>query len=534
MSATYRYDGFISYPFAHRRQAARIQRCIEKYPLPGGSSDGSPPLKLFLDTTDIRGGDLPTELLGALESSRSLIACCSRAAAESDWVKEECQAFLEQDPERPVFLILLKGQPPATVPLPLRGSERRYSDLRKGWVLGRWMRPSAKIELVRTIAGIAGVELRTLIRWDRRRRRRQASISTVVAVLLGLAILFFPYNATRQLPVPVEAAGRRALEFCDVQDEQLVLAAREEMGDRNYVALFSPSAPRDPGWEWLDEVEYNPSRRLLHSSALHPHLRARAEAVLPMQELQRRAAQLAEEASVASRDVGGEPIEVRPGMWVGEPAPGLFVGLLSVPEPRLDPSDAGFQDRPSGTAVVAVARDSKPGENGTPSFHIAEIDRLFPPDPKFPEFDRRAAELSGGLAVLALGEEIWIGVPVRRDGIIGGLWKSSDGGASWMRDRISGSIYSLLSDPNRPGRVLLTKAPGAWNAGVRKNGVYKSELLEKTPGQDTWSNVTGIPFDPKSEVQLCGFLPGGTLIVRVKQTLFARGRYSLVRWLFSD
>jgi len=516
------YDAFLSYSHADGRAARRVQRYLERYRLPGGRAR----LRIFRDDTDLRAGSLPSELEEALARSRALIVCCSPAAADARWVDQEIETFRAQNAERPVLLLLIAGSIENVVPPALRGSEPRYSDLRHAWWLG-WMRPRAQIELVRALAALARLELRDLIPWDRRRRRRNALAAATFASFALAGTALFPFQASRVLPLPQAAGGLRALEFCDVIDGRLMLTARERsegpQGGRNYVAFFADAlGPEADSWQWLDDynVEFVPSHRLSHSGSVWPDWLRRAASALPMDSLQRLAsAAAAERAAVLEEERGEQRRFLRGGFWAGEPSPGLYVGLFAIsPLPQF-PGDE-FEPPHRGDAVVGVGRAGAPAR-------IAVIEGLYPREPSEQPYDRRSANLNDGLPVAMLGNTLWIGMPVREDGGVGGLWRSDDGGGTWQRDEVTGTVASLLADTAN-GRVLLATAAGRWDGGAR-DGVYDTELRQWSPGAAEWTSLDGPPFSTNSDVQFCGMMDARTRVTRVDRQIFATGRQNLLR-----
>ena len=74
-----RWDAFISYASVDHPMARGIQRFLERYRHPARQRH----LKIFLDVTDIRSGELGRTLRDELVGSSKLIVCESRASADS-------------------------------------------------------------------------------------------------------------------------------------------------------------------------------------------------------------------------------------------------------------------------------------------------------------------------------------------------------------------------------------------------------------------------------------------------------------------
>lgn len=174
------FDAFISFKSIQSHQARAIQRFIE-----AATPHGSPPMKVFLDATDIRGGDLNDELGAALDASRYLILCCSPEAADSRWVQKEVARFLVGHGSHDVIPAWLSGPLELAVPDELDRDTLRIHDLRAFW-FGRWPGPRARDELARIYARLADADLRSVIDWERRRRTRIfAGLTLAGAVMIG-------------------------------------------------------------------------------------------------------------------------------------------------------------------------------------------------------------------------------------------------------------------------------------------------------------------------------------------------------------
>ena len=120
---------------------------------------------------------------------------------------------------------------------------------------------------------------------------------------------------------------------------------------------------------------------------------------------------------------------------------------------------------------------------------------------------------------------------IRKDGGLGGLWRWNGSGTRWeLQTSIPRSVYSMIADPQKPGRILLSTAPGRWESAARK-GEMPTRFFERTNQQSEWREIQLMPVDSRAEVQLCGFASDGTLYVRNQQALFALGSERLYqRW----
>jgi hypothetical protein len=498
--AAFRYDAFISYSHADAKAAARVQRFLEGYRLPKGGVVSGDRLRVFRDTTDIRAGDLQDELKTALAKSRTLVVCCSNSAADSQWVRKEIEEFRSHGEDRAIVLILLSGEAPEAMPKPLRGMELRYSDLRQGWRLGL-LRPKARVELVRALALIAGLDLRTLIPWDKRRRRRRAIMLSAAGFALLVAVLSYPLSTWQQLDVLSSFRPLRQVVSCQVAAGELVLASRYRgvgpQGDRNYVEIHQDVLNTEDASVWM-ENNYNPAYRLLQISIADWDMVNRALSAL--------------DSSAIREALDAQGDSMPDAVWIGEPRPGAFVAVF--PYPLDDEFDEYSSPRP-GTSMVLVH-----GDEGT---HAAEIVGLLPPPTSG---EARAVAPSTGLPIVWSEDEIWIGMSLRDDGGAGGLWHTSDDGLSWVQETGFLSVNSIITDPFHPGRLLVSEAPGTLKSGVHELK-QPARLVERSEANQEWHPYDGPPYGANSEIELCGFLPDGTLIIRVDEFVYAKQRSSL-------
>ena len=493
------YDAFISYSHADQRAAARLQAFLESYPIPGAVGIGQRRLRIFRDKTDLRAGSLHGEILEALASSASLLVCCSPEAAGSTWVQREINAFQASGEERPIILIMLAGKRETSIPEPLRNRDDLYIDLRKGWILGL-LRPTARLELVRAVARIAGLDLRELIPWDKRRQRQRTELALLVVLCLVFVGLTAPVRTWQELPVIPEVQRLNRVVSCEFQQDKLVLTSRHRgvgpQGGRDYVALH-PDALGEPGnGSWL-EKNLNPASRLLPINAVEPGMLSRAQ--------QEFAPQLFQQA--AGIQAGG----YLPEIWMGEVTPGSFLAVFALP--RELPVDE-FSATPPAQALVLAALQEQDSLSAVADF-----------DPPEMPTQVRSFSPAQGLAMAQGDGEVWLGARLNELGDAGGLWRSADAGASWVKEAGFYSVGSILVDDRSPDRVYVAESPG-----VRMDGLYEvkvsTRLAEKSGRQGAWRDFVGPPYGGNSEVEFCGFLPDHTLVVRVDERLYAR------RWTF--
>jgi hypothetical protein len=483
------YDAFIAYSHADVRAAVRVQRFLEHLALPGPRRR----LKVFLDRTDIRSGELPVEIRNALDEARSLIVCCSGAAARSAWVDREIEAFHEGGADRPVCAVLVSDEPDDALPLGLRKRELRYADVRRGWWSGL-LRPRARVELVRLAAQVADVELRALIPWDRRRRRRvvgSAAAAVVGVTALGLAV---PVPAWQPVETGAMLGPSYRMEAAEAGDSLLYVLSRIPSTERNYVSIWYGSPGREGSRDWL-ENNYNPRSRLIPIIYADRAMVARAEAAL---------------------GIGGGAL------WIGEPARDRFIAVRSQPVPD-DYSPL------SGEPLVGTSDVWTAGPDGR---HHAVVEGLWP-ELAAPYPTPRSFDVTHGLPVAWGSTGIWLGAMNRASDLRGGgLWHSADGGASFAQVAGFRSVHSILADEPAPGRVLVAEVrPSVPSDQAARITLPPASRIASGPASGEWEPFDGPPHGTNDVLELVGRLPEGPLLIRVDQTLYARTRTPLLNRL---
>jgi hypothetical protein len=130
-------------------------------------------------------------------------------------------------------------------------------------------------------------------------------------------------------------------------------------------------------------------------------------------------------------------------------------------------------------------------------------------------------------------------------GVNGGVWRTTDGGASWKAltdNQASLSIGSLALDPSDPtGKTLIAgvgiTSNGGWNnfnvSGAIGRGGARTGLLYSTDGGDSWSALGVASLTGKSVIGVAA--AGGTILAATfeeqnpTQTTAASGAYGLYR-----
>jgi len=193
-----RYWCFISYSRTDANEAARIQRFLENYRLPGRLGRSVIPPKgltvrirpVFRDLTDLSATPHLSEgLQDALRASANLVVLCSPQAAFSEWVDNEIEYFRSLNHDNAIFCVLLSGEPnsedtsveclPPSLRLLGRGAQPLLADVRGG-------RAAFRQGCLRLIAGLHKISLDDLVRRHVRRQRRLAVLATAVGCAVGI------------------------------------------------------------------------------------------------------------------------------------------------------------------------------------------------------------------------------------------------------------------------------------------------------------------------------------------------------------
>src|ERR1700733_3190336 len=188
-----RYWCFLSYSMADFGAAARLQRFLENYRLPGNlAHQVTPPPGLspiirpiFRDLTHLAASPQLSEALkDALRQSAKLVVLCSPKAAASGWVNDEIKYFQSLGRSSAVYPVIIAGEPNSNnaetecLPIALRGNDRANQpflvDLRQR---------DFKSGALRLIAGLHSLSLDDLVRRHIQRRRK--------LIAAGLAASFF-------------------------------------------------------------------------------------------------------------------------------------------------------------------------------------------------------------------------------------------------------------------------------------------------------------------------------------------------------
>ena len=198
-AAAPRYWAFLSYSHADSAQARRLHALLERYVLPGRArkAHGLPRrlFPIFRDVEELEAAaGLTTRLQAALAESRWLIVLCSPQSAQSKYVNEEIECFLERHGPGRVLCVLLEGQPPECFPPAIRAlkEEPLAADCRAGRD-----RDIAKLKLIAALAGVGFTELR-----DREAQRKKSTrllLATAALLTASSALAYWDLMVREQL-----------------------------------------------------------------------------------------------------------------------------------------------------------------------------------------------------------------------------------------------------------------------------------------------------------------------------------------------
>lgn len=205
------YVAFISYSHKDSAMGRWLHRKLEGYRLPkrlAGTQgeDGEVPERLtpiFRDRDELpAASDLSERVRAALAVSRNLIVVCSPNSAASPWVAKEIATFRELHPDRPVFTVIVEGEPGQCFSPALLegGAEPLAADLRKAG-------DGRRLGLLKLVAGLAGVGLDALVQRDAQRRMRRVGYLTALVVAAMVVMAFLTVLAIR---ARAEAERQRA------------------------------------------------------------------------------------------------------------------------------------------------------------------------------------------------------------------------------------------------------------------------------------------------------------------------------------
>ena len=230
------YDAFISYSRKDQTFAQLLERRLEAYGPPRELGLPARHLRVFLDTSDIRGPDYNETIERELRRARTLIVVCSPAGRASEYVDDEIRRFIAAN--------RAEGIEPQILPLLLQGipnNEAKSPDDEGRKAFPEALYEAAKMPLAQsflhfdpkqhkldrggyrnswfgTLATMLDVERHALEERDAKRAARTRTIITsasliALAVVSGLARLSHGLNEEKQSPSdvkPLPSATKRS------------------------------------------------------------------------------------------------------------------------------------------------------------------------------------------------------------------------------------------------------------------------------------------------------------------------------------
>jgi hypothetical protein len=203
-SKTYQYDAFISYSWADKAFAVKLEKALEAYKPPKDLNVPQRHLNIFRDERDLTGTELFQAIDEHLQKSAKLFVICSPSARKSENVNYEIRRFSELNRPENIIPILLSGIPNnAATPeqetekafpealcevmkMPLATNYREFNlqkdKINKGNFENSWYT---------ILANLYGISRDEVEQRDRKRQARQRRIMTGIAsgVIVALAVL---------------------------------------------------------------------------------------------------------------------------------------------------------------------------------------------------------------------------------------------------------------------------------------------------------------------------------------------------------
>lgn len=188
----HKYRGFISYSHADKAAANRLLKRLQTYRLPKGIKGPNDRHlgDFFMDRESLPAADnLSDAISTGLANAQALIVLCSPAAAKSEWVRKEIEAFRKLNPDKEVLAVVLSGAPETRTgdevcfpsPLLADNAEPLAADLRKNG-------DGKKLGFLKLVSALSDTPLETLLHRNQTRQRNRVIAITALSVLITLSM----------------------------------------------------------------------------------------------------------------------------------------------------------------------------------------------------------------------------------------------------------------------------------------------------------------------------------------------------------
>jgi hypothetical protein len=209
---SHKFVAFLSYSHADRAVAERLHKALEAYQVPK-ELGGHRLRPIFRDHDDLQsGGVLSERLRDALHSSQHLVILCSTAAAQSSWVNQEAQAFVDSGRTGAIIPVIVDkewdGDADLVFPPALRGLGLLAADLRARPRAGAGGGDGWRDGFLKIVAGLLDAPLDVVRRRHAvaERRRLGLRVASIVAIFTATLLLGLPVAEWRRRVALVDDA----------------------------------------------------------------------------------------------------------------------------------------------------------------------------------------------------------------------------------------------------------------------------------------------------------------------------------------
>ena len=252
--AQYRYRAFISYSHRDAAEAQWLHRALERYRVPSAVRSEYPQrpgaswrvAPVFMDRAELASArDLSQPLREALDGSQALIVIGSPGAVASRWVNEEIAWFRRRHPQRPVFCVVVAGDPSvdprvapaqAAFPLMLALADPDRPDGALSEPIAADARPQAdgrRMALLKLLAGLLDVRFDALRRREDQRRLQVLGVVTAASLVLTAVFAGLAVVAMQARDQAREAQAQAELELRSEQQTREFLLSVFALADPN-------------------------------------------------------------------------------------------------------------------------------------------------------------------------------------------------------------------------------------------------------------------------------------------------------------